>query len=201
MGNDSKVSTTVTRILELSQQEPDRLQELEKFRRTVTVLFTDIQGSTAYYEKFGDLVGFAMVHQCNSLTNPRVKAKHAPSAASESTSGSAEKSAATLANPNGTGGGQQIASANEAQLEELEQQMNQLSSRASSVSNSLDTLRREQNAQGYGLRGDISSSQQLMKTYMAKAQVALQNQDAQNAKKYLDLAQPQVENLEKFLGH
>ena len=67
MSNDSKVSTTVTRILELSRQDPNRLQELEKFRRSVAVLFTDIQGSTAYYEKFGDIAGFAMVHQCNSL--------------------------------------------------------------------------------------------------------------------------------------
>ncbi|HXZ33092.1 MAG TPA: hypothetical protein VEH30_12505 [Terriglobales bacterium] len=63
MSNDSKLSTTVTRILELSQQDPRRLQELESFRRSVVVLFTDIQGSTAYYEKFGDVAGFAMVHQ------------------------------------------------------------------------------------------------------------------------------------------
>jgi len=65
--SDSKITTTVTRILELSRQDPRRLQELETFRRSVTVLFTDIQGSTAYYEKFGDVAGLAMVHQCNSL--------------------------------------------------------------------------------------------------------------------------------------
>ena len=67
MSNDSKFSTAVTRILELSRQDPGRLQELENFRRAIAVLFTDIQGSTAYYEKFGDLAGFAMVHQCNTL--------------------------------------------------------------------------------------------------------------------------------------
>ena len=79
--------------------------------------------------------------------------------------------------------------------------MDQLSSRANSVSDSLATLRSQQSAQGLGLRGDISSMQQLMKSNLAKAQVALQNQDAKNAKKYLDLAEPQVETLEKFLGH
>lgn len=73
MSDDSKVSTTVTRILELSQQDPRRLQELENFRRSVVVLFTDIQGSTAYYEKFGDLAGFAMVHKCNSLLEEVVR--------------------------------------------------------------------------------------------------------------------------------
>lgn len=75
MSNDSKLSTTVTRILELSRQDPARLKDLETFRRSVVVLFTDIQGSTAYYEKFGDLNGLAMVHQCNSLLE-RVLRKH-----------------------------------------------------------------------------------------------------------------------------
>lgn len=75
MSNDSRISTTVTRILKLSRQHPARLKELEKFRRSVAVLFTDIQDSTAYYEKFGDVTGLAMVHQCNSLLDG-VVSKH-----------------------------------------------------------------------------------------------------------------------------
>jgi class 3 adenylate cyclase/pSer/pThr/pTyr-binding forkhead associated (FHA) protein len=75
MRDDSRISTTVTRILELSRQDPARLKELENFRRSVAVLFTDIQGSTAYYEKFGDVTGLAMVHQCNSLLDG-VVSKH-----------------------------------------------------------------------------------------------------------------------------
>src|SRR5215471_6567345 len=67
MSDDSKFSTAVTRILELSRQDPAHLKDLETFRHSVAVLFTDIQGSTAYYEKFGDLPGLAMVYQCNSL--------------------------------------------------------------------------------------------------------------------------------------
>ncbi|HXY14210.1 MAG TPA: protein kinase [Terriglobales bacterium] len=114
--------------------------------------------------------------------------------------GQSDNSGEISASANAPGTVQQP-SANEAQLQELEQEMDQLSSRASSVNDSLDTLRRQQSAQGYGLRGDISSAQQMMKTYMAKAQTALQNQDAKSAKKYLDLAQPQIEALEKFLGH
>lgn len=63
----------VTRILELSRQDPGCLKDLENFRRSVAMLFTDIQGSTAYDEKFGDLAGLAMVHQCNSLLEGVVK--------------------------------------------------------------------------------------------------------------------------------
>jgi serine/threonine-protein kinase len=91
-------------------------------------------------------------------------------------------------------------STNPAQLEALEQQADQLSSQASSVNDSLDNLRRQQNAQGLSLRGDIGSAQELMKSHMAKAQAALQNGDSAGAKKYLDLAEGDVARLDKFLG-
>jgi eukaryotic-like serine/threonine-protein kinase len=87
------------------------------------------------------------------------------------------------------------------QLEELEKQADQLSSQASSVNESLDNLRRQQSAQGLGLRGDIVSAQELMKTHLAKAQTALQNGDAAAAKKYLDLTEGDVTRIDKFLGH
>ncbi len=94
----------------------------------------------------------------------------------------------------------QAQAAKQAQLDELEQQVDQLSSRAGAVNSSLDTLQRQQSAQGYGLRGDIASTQELMKTHLAKAQQALQNQDTKNAKKYSDLAEAELATLEKFLG-
>lgn len=62
-----RYDTLVTKILELSREDPSLLQQLEKFRRAVTVLFTDIKGSTAYFERFGDIAGLAMVHECNDL--------------------------------------------------------------------------------------------------------------------------------------
>ena len=60
-------NTLVTKILQLSRQDPRVLQELEKFRRLITVMFTDIKGSTEFFEKFGDIAGLAMVHECNDL--------------------------------------------------------------------------------------------------------------------------------------
>ena len=91
--------------------------------------------------------------------------------------------------------------ADAAQLAELEKQTDQLSSRASAVSQSLDTLRNQQAAQGLGLRGDMAASQERMNTYMSKGQAALQRQDVTNAKKYFDLAEVELGKLERFLGH
>ena len=71
-----------------------------------------------------------------------------------------------------------------AQLEELDHQIDQLASRADAVNASLDTLRQSQASQGFNLRGDVTASQQRMQRYLAKAQGALQSQDAAGAKKY-----------------
>ena len=87
-----------------------------------------------------------------------------------------------------------------AQLEELDHQMDQLASRADAVNASLATLRQSQASQGLNLRGDISAAQQRMQRYLNKAQGALQNQDAANAKKYLEQAETETANLERFLG-
>jgi serine/threonine protein kinase len=87
------------------------------------------------------------------------------------------------------------------QLEQVEKEVDQLSGRTGAVNDSLDNLRREQSAQGFGLRGDMASTQESLKIHMAKAQQALQNQDVKSAQRYLNLAEPEVEKLEKFLGH
>jgi hypothetical protein len=92
------------------------------------------------------------------------------------------------------------AAAAAAALEEAEHQEEQLTSRAASISQSLDNLKAAQSGQGYGLRGDVVSAEQRMQTYMAKGQTALQRQDGANAKKYFDQADREIAFLEKFLG-
>jgi eukaryotic-like serine/threonine-protein kinase len=89
---------------------------------------------------------------------------------------------------------------NSKELEEIERQMDQLTSRAGSVHDSLENLRRQQAAQGLGLRGDIASTQERMNTYLGKAQAAMRKEDIRGSKKYMDLAEPEIEKLEKFLG-
>ena len=87
-----------------------------------------------------------------------------------------------------------------AQLEELEHQADQLSGREAAIDASLDSLQRQQNAQGLQLRGDIVAAQARMRTYLGKALAALQAQDLKSAKKYLALAEPEAEKIETFLG-
>jgi hypothetical protein len=86
-------------------------------------------------------------------------------------------------------------------MEELEQSVDQTSSRSTAVSSSLDNMRHSLSAQGLNLRGDIASAEELMKINLDKAQQAMQNHDPKNAKKYLGLAQGNLEKIEKFLGH
>ncbi len=49
--------------------------ELEKLRTPVTVLFTDIRGSTSFFESEGDVEGLAMVQRHNNLLFPIIE-KH-----------------------------------------------------------------------------------------------------------------------------
>jgi serine/threonine-protein kinase len=101
--------------------------------------------------------------------------------------------------PNGDTGARSATSSS-GELEEAQRQSDQLNSRAAAVSQGLDGLRRQQAAQGYGLRGDIVASEQRMQINLSNAQSALQQQDGKRAQKYLDLAAVEVEKLEKFLG-
>jgi eukaryotic-like serine/threonine-protein kinase len=98
------------------------------------------------------------------------------------------------------GDAQQAVQPDTAQLDELDRELDQLSSREMAITASLDALSREQNAQGMHLRGDMVEAQARMRTYLGKAQSAIQVQDAKSARKYLDLAAPEVERLERFLG-
>ncbi len=88
-----------------------------------------------------------------------------------------------------------------AQLDELEQTVDQLSNRAAAVNSGLDRLQQEQSASGYGLRGDMVERQASLKANLFKAEEAMQHHDAVRAKKYADLAGKDLEVLERFLGH
>jgi serine/threonine-protein kinase len=86
-------------------------------------------------------------------------------------------------------------------IEEIEQDVDQTSSRAAAANETLDNMRSHLSSQGLGLRADIASSQELMKVNLEKARQALQNNDAKSARRYLNVAQSQMEKIEKFLGH
>lgn len=85
-------------------------------------------------------------------------------------------------------------------LNQLEHDWDLLSSRADMVNASLTSLRDSQQSQGLNLRGDIVSSQARMQRFLARAESALKAQNTPDTKRYLDLAETEINNLEKFLG-
>ena len=88
-----------------------------------------------------------------------------------------------------------------AQLEELERRLENLTRRAAAVESNLETLRQQQRAAGYDLRGDVAANWASMKFNLDKAQQALQNADVASGQKYADLTDNNLRQLEKFLGH
>jgi serine/threonine-protein kinase len=92
------------------------------------------------------------------------------------------------------------ARAKAAELDRLEREIDQLTVRAASVNGSVEGIRRQQEAMGVGLRGDIASHLASMQVNLAKAQDAIGSGDVERAKRYAGLADRDVEALEKFLG-
>lgn len=74
METKDKKKTTVSQLLGSVGSQAAAAAELEKFRRNITILFTDIKGSTAYFEKYGDAAGLLMVSTCNDAISDIVRA-------------------------------------------------------------------------------------------------------------------------------
>jgi hypothetical protein len=87
------------------------------------------------------------------------------------------------------------------EIAKMEDEADRLNIRAATASRSVDTLRQQQQAAGYNLRGDIASAQERMQMYLAKGDAALKAKDMANAQKYFDLAEAEISKVEKFLGH
>lgn len=71
----SEQHTVISKLIDLSRENSALLAELERLRRHITIMFTDIRGSTAYFEKYGDVAGLIMVHECNNMLR-QVAEKH-----------------------------------------------------------------------------------------------------------------------------
>jgi eukaryotic-like serine/threonine-protein kinase len=85
-------------------------------------------------------------------------------------------------------------------LKEVENQDDQLEARSAAIGAGLNNLRRQQQAAGYGLRGDIEQTEQMMQINLSRAQSALHNGNPDQAKEYLDKAEANAMTLERFLG-
>src|SRR5215467_1300381 len=63
------------RLQELLEARAQAEQELEKLRTPMTILFSDIKGSTAYAEKKGDVEYMAMINRHNGILFPVIEAE------------------------------------------------------------------------------------------------------------------------------
>jgi serine/threonine protein kinase/class 3 adenylate cyclase len=52
-----------TKVEELLNARAEIDEQLRRHKNLITVLFTDVVGSTSYFDRFGDTAGLAMVHQ------------------------------------------------------------------------------------------------------------------------------------------
>jgi class 3 adenylate cyclase/pSer/pThr/pTyr-binding forkhead associated (FHA) protein len=64
-----------SKLKELIERKKQLDLELAKLSKLVTVMFTDIVGSTSYFEKHGDVAGLVYVHKCIDMLSP-IAEKH-----------------------------------------------------------------------------------------------------------------------------
>ena len=75
-----------------------------------------------------------------------------------------------------------------------------LDARADSVSGEVDQLRRQQQAQGYDMRGDVVGELNRMNNDLREADRALNEHDLDTARDYMDKANEELRKLQQFLG-
>jgi len=90
--------------------------------------------------------------------------------------------------------------ANAQEMEELTDLHGKLAVRAETANASVDNLRKQMAASGNNLRADVAGSQTRMKMYMDKFDAAMNAGDPVAARKYMALAEHEVDFLEKFFG-
>ncbi len=86
------------------------------------------------------------------------------------------------------------------ELQQAHHRLIDLDARAGAARDSIETMRKQQQAQGYDMRGDVVTSMNKMNSYLSEANRALGQNDVQSANEYMDRAEVEVANLEKFLG-
>jgi serine/threonine protein kinase len=87
------------------------------------------------------------------------------------------------------------------EIEQARDRKIQLDSRAEAVSATLDNLRRQQEADGYGLRQDIAAASSRMRAYLQAASGDLNNGDLAAAQHDMDRADKEISTLEAFFNH
>ena len=135
---------------------------------------------------------------------PRGQAASAPAQASvpaaSAVSGSPAPSEPAAYAPPAAPAPPQEPAIDKAALAEARQRLRNLSSRASAASRTLKTLEARQQESGVGLRGDISAAWDRLNEALEDARTAMNNNDPGEARRALDLAERDLDRIDKFLG-
>ena len=75
-----------------------------------------------------------------------------------------------------------------------------MDARADAARNGVQQLRRQQQAQGLDIRGDMLGAMNRMNSYLGEADRALGQNDLETAKDYMEKADRELSKLEGFLG-
>jgi len=85
-------------------------------------------------------------------------------------------------------------------LQQAKDRLLVLETRASSMHDSLEAMKKSQAAMGVGLRSDLQLSAGLMDRHLGNAGTAIKAGDAEAAKQALDKAEPEIRKLEQTFG-
>jgi serine/threonine-protein kinase len=88
----------------------------------------------------------------------------------------------------------------EAEIEQLHERLIQLEARAQAVDKAVSQIRRQQEADGLGLRNDMEAADAKLNSYMQAAKQDVQSSKVASAARNMDKAEAEIETLEKFLG-
>ena len=86
------------------------------------------------------------------------------------------------------------------EVEQVHEQMTGLDARASAVSASLEGLKRQQQADGLGLRRDMAAAYARMNNYLRSANDEMNSGNITAARNHMDKADKEISTLESFLG-
>jgi hypothetical protein len=90
--------------------------------------------------------------------------------------------------------------ATQEEVEQTNDNLMKLHARSDAVRGSLDRLRQQQAAEGLGLSMELSSSASRLDNYLQAADRAVQNNDVQSARKYMEKVEKEVTFLEQKFG-
>lgn len=86
------------------------------------------------------------------------------------------------------------------ELQDAHDRLDNLGARADAARSGVDSIRRQQQAQGLDLRGDILASMSRLNNDMNSANQSLNRNDPASANQSMDRAERELGTLESFLG-